>query len=401
MQTTCPNCSTSYDVRDESAGRTAKCRECGEQFALVSSAPSTRRAKATLHSKPPRLTKQVKRTDTIGRFEIRSKIGAGGFGAVYRAYDPMLERDVALKMPHPGGLDNETDRARYLREPKAAAQLRHPNIVPIHDANFDGDTFYIASAFIEGRTLKDVIRDDPPDFKTSTEIVAKLAAALNYAHSIGIVHRDVKPANIMIDQKGEPLLMDFGLARLFGTPDLDHIKNSGESNRPAGSLSASSELTQAGKFLGTPAYAAPEQIAGEVQNIGAHTDQYSLGTVLFELICGERPFHGPPDLIQSLVVSEECRRFECRLHSIKGRAIAHCSAGEGSVGAAAACGSGGDDAVNCVGFSLDGSRIAAGSRSVTVLDATSGRALRRIHGFEDEVDIDNWVKLWDATPAED
>jgi len=227
---------------------------------------------------------QATSTKSIGRFELMGKLGQGAYGAVYRARDTLLNREVALKVPHPGAIETERERERYLREPQAVAQLHHPNIVPVFDASFDGDHVYVASALIQGVTLKERIQDGDLNAREAATIVMKLASALDYAHSRGIVHRDVKPANIMLDEEGEPLLMDFGLAQLQSTV---------------------SELTTYGKALGTPYYMPPEQARGELDQIGPHSDQYSLGVILYELIAGERPFEGPPDLVISLVKFEE------------------------------------------------------------------------------------------------
>ena len=179
---------------------------------------------------------------------------------------------MALKVPRAEVLETAKAKARFLREPKAAAQLRHPHIVPIYDAGNDGDHYYIASAFIEGQTLKDAIEDQQPDFRQVAQTVRDLAEALDYAHGMGVIHRDVKPANVMIDTRGQALLMDFGLA---------HLKRSEE------------KLTQDGSVMGTPAYMAPEQADGSFGEVGPASDQYSLGVVLYELLCGQIPFSGP------------------------------------------------------------------------------------------------------------
>jgi tRNA A-37 threonylcarbamoyl transferase component Bud32 len=222
--------------------------------------------------------------EKLGRFEVQQRLGAGAFGAVYRAYDPMLDREVAVKVPHASTLQSATRRARVLTEAKAAAQLRHPNIVPVYEAGKDGDTYYIASAFIDGRTLEDAMAQRTFDFRQATKLVMDLAGALHYAHQRGVVHRDIKPANIMLDAQGDPLVMDFGLARLE---------------------TAESKLTHDGTVLGTPAYMPPEQASGHLDQVGPASDQYSLGVVLYELLCGETPFSGPPTMVISLVINQE------------------------------------------------------------------------------------------------
>ncbi|HEX3658577.1 MAG TPA: protein kinase [Pirellulales bacterium] len=222
--------------------------------------------------------------EKLGRFEIRERLGAGAFGAVYRARDPLLDREVALKVPHPSTLQSPTQRVRVLTEAKAAAQLRHPNIVPVYEAGHDGETYYIAAAFIAGQTLEDAMDGQKPDFRRAAKLVLELARALDYAHQSGVVHRDVKPANIMLDAQGNPLLMDFGLARLDA---------------------AESKLTHDGTVLGTPVYMPPEQASGQLDQIGPASDQYSLGVVLYELLCGETPFSGPPAMVISMVLNQE------------------------------------------------------------------------------------------------
>jgi TolA-binding protein len=212
----------------------------------------------------------------VGRFQIRRRLDGGAFGVVYQAHDPVLDREVALKVPRAGVSASSEAQARFLREPKAAAQLRHPHIVPVYDAGSDGQQYYIASAYIEGRTLEEVIHHERPDFRRTAEILHDLADALDYAHRTGVVHRDVKPANIMIDARGQALLMDFGLARLESSEE---------------------KLTQDGSLMGTPAYMAPEQADSSLGEVGPASDQYSLGVVLYELLCGRTPFSGPPAVL--------------------------------------------------------------------------------------------------------
>jgi tRNA A-37 threonylcarbamoyl transferase component Bud32 len=214
--------------------------------------------------------------ERLGRFEIRGLLGRGAFGAVYRAYDAVLEREVALKVPRAELMDRPETRSRFLREPKAAAQLRHPHIVPVYDAGTDGDRLYIASAFIEGRTLAEVIADARLTLREAAQVAFDLAEALYYAHGMGVVHRDVKSANIMVDRRGQCMLTDFGLARIQRTEE---------------------KLTHDGVLMGTPAYMAPEQADAAFGAVGPASDQYSLGAVLYEMLCGGTPFEGPAAVV--------------------------------------------------------------------------------------------------------
>jgi serine/threonine protein kinase len=165
---------------------------------------------------------------------------------------------------------------RFINEAKAAARLQHPHIVPVFDAGKDGQRYYIASAFIEGETLDTAIGKRKLEFRETARIVMQLAESLAYAHQQGIVHRDVKPDNVMLDNNGEPHLMDFGLARLETSDE---------------------KLTQDGALMGTPAYMSPEQARGDVDDVSPASDQYGLGATLYEMLCGEVPFSGPPEIV--------------------------------------------------------------------------------------------------------
>jgi WD40 repeat protein/tRNA A-37 threonylcarbamoyl transferase component Bud32 len=207
----------------------------------------------------------------IGRFQIRSVLGAGAFGTVYRAFDARLQREVALKVAHPGSLDDAKRAQRFQREARATAKLRHPNIVPVFDVGVDRGRHYIAATYIDGKTLSAIVADDRLDFKQTAHLVRALALALEHAHRHGIIHRDVKPDNVRVDARGEPHLLDFGIA---------HLGESGE------------KLTHDGAVLGTPSYMAPEQARGQTGKPLPASDQYSLGVVLFELLTGSKPFTG-------------------------------------------------------------------------------------------------------------
>ena len=212
----------------------------------------------------------------LGRFRILSLLGEGEHATVYRAYDPILERDVALKVPRQAVLKTPKVLDRFLGEAKALARLRHPRIVPVYEAGCTGERHYIAMALIEGRSLAEQLIERPIALDRAVEIVAELAEALAYAHAQGIVHRDVKPANVRVDDHGAVYLMDFGIA---------YRPDSGELPLPLGVI------------LGTPAYLAPEQAEGGQTTVLPASDQYSLGVVFYELLCGRPPFCGPPSYV--------------------------------------------------------------------------------------------------------
>jgi serine/threonine protein kinase len=212
----------------------------------------------------------------LGRFRLLDVLGEGQHATVYRAYDPILDREVALKIPRQGLIKTAKALERFLGEAKALARLRHPRIVPVFEAGCAGKRHYIAMALIKGRSLADRILEGPLPIRRAVEIVADLAEALAYAHAEGIVHRDVKPANIRLDDRDTVYLMDFGIA---------YRPDSGEVALPPG------------RILGTPAYVAPEQAQGGQTDVQPASDQYSLGVVLYELLCGQPPFCGPPSYV--------------------------------------------------------------------------------------------------------
>jgi hypothetical protein len=219
----------------------------------------------------------------IGRFELRATLGQGAFGRVYRAYDPQLDRQVALKVPR-FAPDRPDLVDRFLGEARAAARLRHPNIVAVFESGQADGEFYIACEFVEGTSLSTRLARQRPDFNQAARWVRQLALAVAYAHAEGIVHRDIKPANILLDREGRPLLADFGLAKRLGEE---------------------AQRTADGTVLGTPAYMAPEQARGDLASVGPLSDQYSLGVVLYELLTGQRPFGGSPHEVLAQVTREE------------------------------------------------------------------------------------------------
>jgi len=207
----------------------------------------------------------------IGPYDVLSELGRGGMGVVYKAYSLRLCRYCALKVMIPGPQVNPVQLVRFQNEAMLAARLQHPNIVSISDAGEDNGQFYFVMAYVEGKNLGDLLGDKSLETKGIARLIAKCARALQYAHEHGVVHRDIKPDNIIIDAKGEPHITDFGIAANVRTER---------------------RLTNEGAMMGTPAYMSPEQINGELAHIGPASDIYSLGATLFHVLTGREVFRG-------------------------------------------------------------------------------------------------------------
>jgi serine/threonine-protein kinase len=210
--------------------------------------------------------------DTIGEYELIEEIARGGMGVVFRARHKGLKRQVALKMILSGQMATDEERQRFLREAELAANLDHPNIVPIYEVDEHEDRPYFSMKLIEGESLSRRVGRLGGDPRAATRLVAILARAVHYAHGKGFLHCDLKPSNVLIDAQGRPYLTDFGLARRTGVE---------------------SSLSISGAILGTPSYMAPEQATGSRAGLGPATDVYGLGAILYELLTGRPPFRAP------------------------------------------------------------------------------------------------------------
>src|SRR2546421_4476375 len=207
----------------------------------------------------------------LGDYELLEEIGRGGQGVVFRARQKRLNRTVALKVISLGQWASKAHLKRFRREAEAAASLDHPCIVPIYEVDERDGSCYFSMKFVEGGQLDEVTRREPMPIRRAVELIGKVARTVHYAHEHGILHRDIKPGNILLDAKGEPHLTDFGLARL---------------------MESESTVTRTMEVLGTPSYMAPEQAVGNNAAVSSVTDVYGLGAVLYQLLTGQPPFAG-------------------------------------------------------------------------------------------------------------
>jgi WD40 repeat protein/tRNA A-37 threonylcarbamoyl transferase component Bud32 len=264
----CPHCHSTIELVVDASLVDIGCSNCGGSFSLVNDGSNTR--DATTFSR-------------VAHFELIERLGMGEFGTVWKARDTLLDRTVALKIPRREQLD-AVSIEKFMREARAAAQLRHPNIISTHEVGRHADTLYIVTDYIRGASLADVISDHRLGVRESVVIASKVADALEHAHRSGVIHRDLKPSNILVDDRGEPHLMDFGLAK---RKEMEVT------------------ITTDGAILGTPAYMSPEQARGEAARVDGRTDVYSLGVLLFQLLTGELPFRGSMRILLQKVINDD------------------------------------------------------------------------------------------------
>ncbi len=230
----------------------------------------------------------------IKHYKILSQIGTGGMGDVFLAKDTILERNVAIKFVSTQFSQDAAGLKRFIREAKAASSLNHPNIITVHEVGKTKDTPFIATEFIEGKTLRKVLDNGGLQFEESIDIVVQVASALVAAHSAGIYHRDIKPENIMLREDRLVKVLDFGLAKIAGMPAIEtNVALQTNPNDP--------QLSAPGLVMGTLAYMSPEQAAGKMTD--ARSDIWSLGVVMFEMFSGQKPFIGDsPDELRASIL---------------------------------------------------------------------------------------------------
>lgn len=280
MEVRCPGCARPLAIPDELCASSeaddahtitsVDCPNCG----LVSLGAGYHRTIAYQSATEPLEIRQV------AHFALVRQLGRGGFGTVWLAHDLTLEREVALKLPASKG----GEAASLLHEAQTAASLRHPNIVSIYEVDVHEGRAYIASEYIDGLTLRDFLSAGRPPLRRTVELLMSVAHALHHAHEHGVVHRDVKPANILLNKQGQPFVADFGIAKR---------------------ISAESTITSEGRVVGTARYMSPEQASGKTRETDRRSDIYAFGVILFEMLTGDTPFRGNVRALLHQKTSEE------------------------------------------------------------------------------------------------
>jgi serine/threonine-protein kinase len=251
---------------------------------VVADAAGSHSIHETVSSNPSEAGATLELPCRFGDYQLLEELGRGGMGVVYRAHQTSLNREVAVKMILRGQLASPADFDRFQVEAEAAARLNHPGIVPVYEVGQQDGRPYFSMNYVVGETLADRLADGPLVGREAARILVTVARAIHYAHRQGVLHRDLKPANILLDVNGEPHVTDFGLAKR---------------------VTDSENLTRTGSVLGTPAYIAPEQAAGDRGQVGPSSDVYSLGSILYHLLTGRPPFQAATPVDTVLLVLEQ------------------------------------------------------------------------------------------------
>ena len=284
VRQTCPECGTELPAE----GTDGLCPKCLFGVAIEGErAPPT--SPAAIDPTIANLSNQSGDVPTatkisyFGDYELLEEIGRGGMGVVYKARQESLNRTVALKLILAGQFASQQDLQRFHAEAEAAANLDHPGIVPIYEVGEQTGQHYFSMGYVPGKSLAEQIMDGPLPPREAAVCIEKLAEAVAFAHERGVIHRDLKPGNVFLDQNGEPKVTDFGLAKRVG----------GEG-----------DLTASGQVLGTPSYMPPEQASGKIDEITPRSDVYSLGAVLYASVTGRPPFQAANTLDTLMQVIE-------------------------------------------------------------------------------------------------
>jgi serine/threonine protein kinase len=281
----CPTCRTALESIGDETERVVSNVQCASTAGEPKPEPLTSDPGQTLllgsglatsghPAEPPPATQEESPTSgqltTIGRYTITGTLGTGGFGNVYRAYDPDLRRDVAIKMLRRDRLESPQAVQQFLQEAQSAARLRHSGLVAIHDVGHQPDgSCYVVMEYVEGSSLQQLLASKRLSIDRVVGLLTEVSEAVHYAHTQGLIHRDLKPANILVDSKGHAHVADFGLA-----------------------VHEERQRQHAGQVAGTPVYMAPEQVLGHSHRLDGRTDIHSLGVILYEAFTGRRPFRG-------------------------------------------------------------------------------------------------------------
>jgi len=279
----CPRCQTRWRVKAELAGRRFRCKKCGMVIvadALENGSESLGGAPGPVGGAPSSSGSPT----SIPGYKIESELGHGGMGRVYRARELATKRTVALKVMLEKRSTDEHHRRRFEREVEIAASLQHQNIARLYASGLHQGHYWFAMEYVEGETLDAYIAREQLGIRDLLALFVRICAAVNHAHMRGVIHRDLKPGNIMVDGEGQPRVLDFGLAKQL--------------DRPAESMDS---LSASGQIVGTPAYMSPEQIRGNRSGIDIRSDVYSLGVILYRLLTGQAPYgNGDSSLVELL-----------------------------------------------------------------------------------------------------